>query len=86
VVKGTYSTANLPFSGGQGLWAPFHFIDDARWISGATPTLEWPLEIGHRAQTLPDGTPVVIRYELSSGAQMFKKESLGMRCPAVGAR
>ncbi len=86
IVKGTYSTANLPFSGGQGLWAPFHFIDDARWAPGATPTLEWPLEIGHRAQTLPDGTPVVIRYELSSGAQMFNKDGRGMRCPAVGAR
>ena len=86
IVKGTYSTANLPFSGEQGLWAPFHFIDDARWIQGATPTLEWPLEIGHRPQTLPDGTPVVIRYELSSGAQMFQREGRGMRCPAVGAR
>jgi hypothetical protein len=38
------------------------------------------------AFALPDGTLMVIRYELSSGAQVFKKESLGQRCPAVGAR
>ncbi|MGD0509290.1 MAG: ImcF-related family protein, partial [Terriglobales bacterium] len=87
-VKGTYTTSNSPFASEQGLWAPFHLMDEARWVSGPTSTLEWPLEIGqsHRPQTLPDGTPMVIRYELSSGAQMFKHESLGMRCPAVGAR
>ncbi len=87
-VKGTYTTSNSPFASEQGLWAPFHLMDEARWIPGPTPTLEWPLEIGqsHRPQTLPDGTPMVIRYELSSGAQMFRRESLGMRCPAVGAR
>lgn len=87
-VKGTYTTSNSPFASEQGLWAPFHLMDEARWISGPTPTLEWPLEIGqsHRPQTLPDGTPMVIRYELSAGAQMFRRESLGMRCPAVGAR
>jgi type VI secretion system protein ImpL len=87
-VKGTYSASNSPFASEQGLWAPFHLMDEARWVSGPTPTLEWPLEVGqsHRPQTLPDGTPMVIRYELSSGAQMFKKDNLGMRCPAVGAK
>src|ERR1019366_3446006 len=85
-VKGTYSAANLPFSIGQGLWAPFHFMDDARWTASTTPTLEWPLEIGHKAVTLSDGSPVVIRYELSAGAPVFRRESLGMRCPSVGAR
>ncbi len=87
-VKGTYSASHSLFASEQGLWAPFHLMDDARWVPGPTPTLEWPLEIGqgHRPQTLPDGTPMVIRYELSAGAQMFKKDSLGLRCPAVGAR
>jgi len=87
-VKGTYSASSTPFASEQGLWAPFHLMDDARWAPGPTPTLEWPLEVGqsHKPVTLPDGTPEVIRYELSSGAQMFKKDSLGMRCPAVGAR
>jgi type VI secretion system protein ImpL len=87
-VKGTYSASNSLFASEQGVWAPFHLMDDARWVSGPTPTLEWPLEIGqgHRPQTLPDGTPMVIRYELSAGAQMFRRESLGMRCPSVGAR
>jgi type VI secretion system protein ImpL len=87
-VKGTYSASNSLFASEQGLWAAFHFMDDARWVPGPAPKLEWPLEIGqgHRPQTLPDGTPMVIRYELSAGAQMFRRESLGMRCPAVGAR
>ena len=86
--KGTYSTSNSLFASGQGLWAPFHLMDDAKLVLGPTPELDWPLEIGqsHRPQTLPDGTPMVIRYELSSGVQMFRRESLGMRCPAVGAR
>jgi|CZLA01.1.fsa_nt_gi type VI secretion system protein ImpL len=88
IVKGTYSPSNSLFASEKGLWAPFHLMEDARWIPGPTPTLEWPLEIGqgHRPQTLPDGTPMVIRYELSAGAPMFRRESLGMRCPAVGAR
>jgi hypothetical protein len=86
--KGTYSSSNSLFATGQGLWAPFHVMDDARWIPSSPPILEWPLEIGqsHRPQTLPDGTPMVIRYELSAGEKMFRHETLGMRCPAVGAR
>jgi type VI secretion system protein ImpL len=86
--KGTYSTSNSLFAIGQGLWAPFHLMDDAKWVSSSTPELDWQLEIGqsHRPQTLPDGTQLVIRYQLIGGEQMFRRESLGTRCPAVGAR
>ncbi len=81
-----YPGGSLEFAKEQGLWASFHFLDGAKWTPGPAPVLEWPIEIGHKPATLPDGTPVVIRYELSSGVQMFRRESLGIRCPAVGAR
>jgi type VI secretion system protein ImpL len=87
-VKGnvSYSGNTLQFANDQGIWALFHFLDGAKWTPASPPTLEWPMEIGHAAVKLPDGTPVVIRYELTSGAQMFRRESLGMRCPPVGAK
>jgi type VI secretion system protein ImpL len=80
-----YPGGSLEFAKEQGLWASFHFLDGAKWTPGRVPVLEWPIEIGHKPATLPDGTPVVIRYELSSGMQMFRRDSVGMRCPAVGA-
>ena len=88
MVKGTYTAGNVLFASEQGVWAPFHFMDNARWSPGYAPTLEWPLWTpgeSHRQQMSADGMPMVIRYELSSGAQMFNKDSRGMRCPSVGA-
>jgi type VI secretion system protein ImpL len=85
-LTGSSSAGNLLFPSYQGLWAPFHFLQKGRPVPGSTNTLEWPLEVAGDPVRLADGTPVVIRYELESGAQMFRKESLGMRCPGVGAR
>jgi len=87
-VQGTvnYTGGSLVFANQQGLWAPFHFLQRATWGQGPTPTLDWPLEVAGEPVKLSDGTKVVIRYELESGTQMFKKDSLGQRCPPVGAR
>jgi type VI secretion system protein ImpL len=84
-LTGSSSAGSLLFPSYQGLWAPFHFLQKGRPVPGSTNTLEWPLEVSGDPVRLADGTPVVIRYELLSGAQIFRKDSLS-HCPAVGAR
>jgi len=84
-LTGSSSAGSLLFPSYQGLWAPFHFLQKGRPVPGSTNTLEWPLEVSGDPVRLADGTPVVIRYEILSGAQIFRKDGLD-HCPAVGAR
>jgi type VI secretion system protein ImpL len=74
---------DLPLLQFQGTWALFTLLDKAhaqRTSTGAE--LEFPLEISNSPIKLPDGTPLVVRFDLSgSGAQVLTPGALnGFRC------
>ena len=83
----------LAFASYEGLWAPFQFFGDAdRWTtSGSMNTLEWVPRQGRagRPITLPDGSPLTIRFDLDMGraASVFQKAFLSsLTCTAEIAR
>ncbi len=50
----------------QGLWALFQLVGTAQVTRvGGTLQLEFPLEVSGRQLRLPDGTPEVVRFEIS---------------------
>ena len=50
----------------QGPWALFQLVATAQVTRvGATLQLEFPLEVSGRQLRLPDGTPEVVRFEIS---------------------
>ncbi|MGI8772817.1 MAG: ImcF-related family protein, partial [Acidobacteriaceae bacterium] len=74
---------DLPLLQFQGTWALFALLDKAhaqRTSTGAE--LDFPLEISNSPIKLPDGTPLVVRFDLSgSGAQVLTPGALnGFRC------
>ena len=85
---GTYPGGSLPFPDVTGTWAPFRFVQNAPKTSmvGNTVVAEWPLEFGRVPIKAPDGTPLIVKYELDNGQIFTKQFMAGMHCPAVGAR
>jgi type VI protein secretion system component VasK len=50
----------------QGLWALFQLVAASQVTRvGGTLQLEFPLEVSGRQLRLPDGTPEVVRFEIS---------------------
>jgi len=86
--SGNYPGGTLPFPDVTGTWAPFRFFQNAPRTSVAGNNLiaEWPLEFGHNPIKAPDGSPLVVRYEVENGLILSKQYMAGMHCPAVGAR
>jgi type VI protein secretion system component VasK len=67
----------------QGTWALFQLVGMAHVTrTAAGIQLEFPIEVSGRPSTLPDGTPVVVRFELSgSGADVLAPGGLsGQPC------
>ncbi|MGI4758267.1 MAG: ImcF-related family protein [Janthinobacterium lividum] len=72
-----------------GTWAIFELFNKARVAkSAAGYELGFPLEVANTAVKAPDGTPLVVRYELSGpGADVLAPGALaGLRCVNVAAR
>ena len=82
-------TANsLPLSF-NGTWAIFELFNKAHVQKSATGyELGFPLEVANTAVKAPDGTPIVVRYELSGpGADVLAPGALAsLRCIGVVAR
>ena len=56
---------NLIFPSWDGLWGVFRFMSSVKkQEAGGTTELLLPLEVGGQPVKNPDGTPVVIRYEV----------------------
>jgi len=67
----------------QGTWALFQLVGIAHVTrTAAGLQLEFPIEVSGRPSTLPDGTPVVVRFELSGpGAEVLAPGGLsGQPC------
>lgn len=85
------ASPELTFASYQGLWAVFRFFGDAdrSSISGNTTMLEWVPRQGRAGQpmTLPDGSPLTVRFDVRSGAPVFQKGYLsGFACVSSVAR
>jgi type VI secretion system protein ImpL len=84
----TAQQAQLSYNSGgalsfTGTWAVFKLFGKARSTRSAGITkLEFPVEISGVPVTLPDGTPEVVRFELSgSGSELLTPGALsGLRC------
>jgi type VI secretion system protein ImpL len=79
----TASQASLEYNSSealqfQGTWALFRLISMAQvFPSAGTLDLEFPLEVSGRPSLLPDGTPQVVRFEVSgAGAQALAPGAL----------
>jgi type VI secretion system protein ImpL len=69
----------------QGTWSLFVLLNKARVVrGGASNQLEFPVEVSNTPVKAPDGTPLVVRFELSGpGAEVLLPGSLsGLRCVA----
>ncbi len=67
----------------QGTWALFQLVGIAHVTrTAAGLQLEFPIEVSGRPSTLPDGTPIVVRFELSGpGAEVLAPGGLsGQPC------
>jgi type VI secretion system protein ImpL len=84
----TAQQAQLSYNSGgtlafSGPWALFKLLGKARATRSAGVTqLEFPVEISNEPVKLPDGTPEVVRFELSGqGAELLTPGALnGLRC------
>ncbi|MGI4852781.1 MAG: ImcF-related family protein [Janthinobacterium lividum] len=73
----------------SGTWAVFELFNKARvQKSPAGYELGFPLEVANTAVKAPDGTPLVVRYELSGpGADVLAPGALSsLRCVSVAVR
>ncbi len=73
----------LPLQQFQGPWALFYLLDKAHsQRTGEGAELEFPVEISNSPSRLPDGTPLVVRFDLSgSGAALLTPGAFnGFRC------
>jgi type VI secretion system protein ImpL len=85
------SSTDLAWSNNEGLWAIFQFFGKAeRWQPvGNAHQLEWIIRIGKDPMTLPNGSPLTVRFELDmAGAPpVFQKGYFArMGCVAEIAR
>lgn len=84
----TAQQAQLTYNSGgalsfTGTWAVFKLLGKARSTRSAGVTkLEFPVEISGVPVTLPDGTPEIVRFELSGpGSELLTPGALsGLRC------
>jgi len=80
------------FFSSEGIWAVFHFFDDAEvpWLNtGAGWRIQWPFRIGKNIVTLPSGHNKYLVFELNMGGApaIFEKGYLGrMGCVADVAK
>ncbi len=74
----------------NGTWAVFELFNKARVQKSASGGYElgFPLEVANTVVKAPDGTPLVVRYELSGpGADVLAPGALAsLRCVSVAAR
>jgi type VI secretion system protein ImpL len=74
---------DLPLLQFQGTWSLFSLLDKAHaQRTGNGAELEFPLEISNSPIKLPDGTPLVVRFDLSGGgAELLTPGAFnGLRC------
>ena len=74
---------DLPLLQLQGTWALFELLNKAHaQRTGSGAELEFPLEVSNTPIKLPDGTPLVVRFDLSGpGAAVLTPGALnGLRC------
>jgi type VI secretion system protein ImpL len=66
----------------QGTWSLFELLNKARVAHAGSNQLEFPLEVANTPVKAPDGTPLVVRFELSGpGAEVLLPGALsGVRC------
>ena len=73
----------------QGTWSLFQLVNKAHVVHGASNQLEFPLEVSNTPVRAPDGSPLVVRFELSGpGSELLLPGALGsLRCvPEVALR
>jgi type VI secretion system protein ImpL len=87
-----FGSTDLEWSNYDGPWAVFQFFGDAeRWQRGAGTghSLEWMIRAGRKPMTLPNGNPLMVRFELDMGAlpPVFQKGYFAsLACVAEVAR
>lgn len=88
-LTGNVGGSQMSFISYPGLWGAFHFLQDAKWTSaGGGQILEWPIQFNGRPILLPDGSPLVIRYELQGNLNQLLHGGgglEGLHCPPLGA-
>ncbi len=80
---------DVPLLQTHGTWALFELLSKARAQRTGTGTqLDFPLEISNSPIKLPDGTPLVVEFNLSgSGAELLTPDAFnGLRCVSQVAR